>query len=129
MVSGYFGQADKEEAEELGINVYEYLNREALEVAPGSDGLLFFPYMLGERAPLWNSYSRGMFIGMSLNTERKHFVRSVFEGTAFALRHVMETIKEAGGQAECLRITARFQKPYLVTDQSIYASYADLYSG
>ena len=42
---------------------------------------------------------------MSLNTERKHFVRSVFEGTAFALRHVMETIKEAGGQAECLRIT------------------------
>lgn len=100
-----FGQADKEEAEKLGINVYEYLNREALEVAPGSDGLLFFPYMLGERAPLWNSYSRGMFIGMSLNTERKHFVRSVFEGTAFALRHVMETIKEAGGQAECLRIT------------------------
>ena len=89
----------------LAINVYEYLNREALEVAPGSDGLLFFPYMLGERAPLWNSYSRGMFIGMSLNTERKHFVRSVFEGTAFALRHVMETIKEAGGQAECLRIT------------------------
>ena len=107
-----FGQADKEEAEELGINVYEYLNREALEVAPGSDGLLFFPYMLGERAPLWNSYSRGMFIGMSLNTERKHFVRSVFEGTAFALRHVMETIQRSrrtGGMLTHHR--RRFQKP------------------
>ena len=61
------GASDKDAAQKLGINVYEYLNREALEVAPGSDGLLFFPYMLGERAPLWNSYARGMFIGMSLN--------------------------------------------------------------
>ena len=99
------GASDKDAAQKLGINVYEYLNREALEVAPGSDGLLFFPYMLGERAPLWNSYARGMFIGMSLNTQHNHFVRSIFEGTAFALRHVMETIKEAGGQAKCLRIT------------------------
>ena len=60
---------------------------------------------MGERAPLWNSHARGMFIGMSLDTQRDDLIRSVFEGTAYALRHVMETIKAAGVQANCLRIT------------------------
>ena len=100
-----FGQYEKTEAEKLGINVYEYLNRTALDVAPGSNGLIFFPYMLGERAPLWNSHAKGMFIGMSLDTRREHFIRAVFEGTGFALRHVLTTIKEAGGLADSLRIT------------------------
>jgi xylulokinase len=59
----------------------------------------------GERAPLWNSHARGMFIGLNLTTDRAHIIRSIFEGTAFALRHVMDTIKDAGGVAENLRIT------------------------
>ena len=46
-----------------------------------------------------------MFIGMSLDTTRNDFIRAVFEGTAFALRHVMETIKETGATANALRIT------------------------
>lgn len=100
-----FGEADRKLADEKGINVYELLNQEALEVPAGSNGVMFFPYLLGERAPLWNSYARGMFIGMSLDTTREEMVRAVFEGTAFALRHVMETVKEAGAVANCLRIT------------------------
>lgn len=100
-----FGQTEKAEAEKLGINVYDYLNQIAADVKPGADGLLFFPYMLGERAPLWNSYSRGMFIGMSLDTRREHFIRAIFEGTAFALRHVITSIQAEGGQADSLRIT------------------------
>ena len=67
--------------------------------------VMFFPYLLGERAPLWNSHARGMFIGMSLDTKHEDFTRAVFEGTAFALRHVMETIKAAGGVVNSLRIT------------------------
>lgn len=86
------------------VNIYTYLNELALEAKPGSGGLLFFPYLLGERAPLWNEYARGMLIGASMNMERCDLVRSVFEGTAFALRHVMETVKEAGATAEVLRI-------------------------
>jgi xylulokinase len=46
-----------------------------------------------------------MFIGLSLDTERKHIIRSIFEGTGFALRHVLDTIKDAGASASCLRIT------------------------
>jgi xylulokinase len=91
-------------AKEQGLNIYTYLNELALESKPGAGGLFFFPYLLGERAPLWNEYARGMFIGMGMDMKRSDLVRAVFEGTAFALRHVMETVKEAGATAELLRI-------------------------
>ena len=100
-----FGAAEQQIADERGVSVYDILNEEALGVPAGSNGVMFFPYLLGERAPLWNSHARGMFIGMSLDTTREEMVRAVFEGTAFALRHVMETVKESGAQANCLRIT------------------------
>ncbi len=87
-----------------GKNIYTYLNELALESKPGAGGLLFFPYLLGERAPLWNDYARGMFIGLSMDVKRADLVRSVFEGTAFALRHVMETVRESGAEANVLRI-------------------------
>lgn len=91
-------------AEAHNKNIYTYLNELALESKPGSGGLFFFPYLLGERAPLWNEYARGMFIGMGMDMKRSDLVRSVFEGTAYALRHVMETVKAAGAQAKVLRI-------------------------
>lgn len=99
------GQQEKDIAEARGINVYDYINQLALESPAGSNGVLFFPYLLGERAPLWNAHARGMFIGMQLDTTKVDLLRSVFEGTAYALRHVMETVKEAGGVATSLRIT------------------------
>jgi xylulokinase len=91
-------------AEAHGLNIYAYLNELALKAEPGSNGLFFFPYLLGERAPLWNDYARGMFIGMRMDMKREELVRSVFEGTAFALRHVIETVKASGGKAEALRV-------------------------
>lgn len=99
------GQPETDYARKHHINVYEYLNQRAAEAPAGSNGLLYFPYLLGERAPLWNSHARGMFIGLSLYTGREDIIRSVMEGTAFALRHVMTTIQEAGAGARCLRIT------------------------
>ena len=99
------GESDREKAAALGKNVYTYINEAAEEVPAGSNGVIFFPYLLGERAPLWNSHARGMFIGMSLDTKHEDFTRAVFEGTAFALRHVVETIKASGGTLNSLRIT------------------------
>ena len=98
------GKADIDDAKAAGLDAYEYLNRQALEAPAGGGGLLYFPYMLGERAPLWNSHAKGMFIGLSLDTERKHMIRSIFEGTAFAIRHVIDTIQQAGGDPQCLRV-------------------------
>lgn len=99
------GEIDREKAAALGKNAYTYINEIAEEVSAGSNGVMFFPYLLGERAPLWNSHARGMFIGMSLDTKHEDFTRAVFEGTAFALRHVVETIKAAGGKVDSLRVT------------------------
>ena len=76
----------------------------ALEAPAGCRGLYFFPYLLGERAPLWNDHAKGMFIGMGMDTSRAELTRSIFEGTAFALRHVMETIRESGGTARTIRV-------------------------
>jgi xylulokinase len=98
------GAEEREYARTHGINIYTYLNELALESPPGANGLFFYPYLLGERAPLWNDYARGMFIGLGMNTKRSDLVRSVLEGTAYALRHVMETVKEAGAKADILRI-------------------------
>lgn len=99
------GQPEKEYAAQHDLNVYDHLNQLASQTPAGSNGVMFFPYLLGERAPLWNSHARGMFIGMSLDTKREDLIRSVFEGTAYALRHVMDTVKEAGACADRLRIT------------------------
>lgn len=95
---------EREYCKENNLNIYSYLNTLALEAKPGSNGLFFFPYLLGERAPLWNDYASGMFVGMRMNMKRSDIVRSVFEGTAYAIRHVMETVKESGGNAASLRI-------------------------
>ena len=91
-------------AEEHGENIFAYLNELALEAPAGCRGLYFFPYLLGERAPLWNDHAKGMFIGMGMDTSRAELTRSIFEGTAFALRHVMETIRESGGTARTIRV-------------------------
>ncbi|MBP3900445.1 MAG: carbohydrate kinase [Blautia sp.] len=99
------GQPEREKATALGKNVYDYINEVAHDVPAGCKGTMFFPYLLGERAPLWNSHARGMFIGMSMDTTREDMLRSVFEGTAYAIRHVLETVKASGGEADCLRIT------------------------
>jgi xylulokinase len=95
---------EREYATTNNKNIYTYLNELALESKPGSNGIFFFPYLLGERAPLWNDYARGMFIGMGIDMKRSELIRSVFEGTAYALRHVMETIKAFGAEAKVLRI-------------------------
>jgi len=99
------GKDTIDDAAAKNMDVYDYLNEKALESPAGANGLIYFPYLLGERAPLWNSYAKGMFIGLSLDTRREHMIRSIFEGTAFALRHVTDTIRKAGGSINCLRIT------------------------
>ncbi len=98
------GAEERAYAEAHQKNIYDYLNELALEAKPGAGGLFFFPYLLGERAPLWNEYARGMFIGAGMDMKRSELIRSVFEGTAYALRHVMETVKKSGAKANVLRI-------------------------
>ncbi len=87
-----------------GKSVYEVLNEAAAHAKPGSKGVMFFPYMMGERAPLWNNHAKGMFIGLTMDTKREDIIRSIFEGTAYALKSVLEEFKRNGTEIDCLRI-------------------------
>lgn len=70
------------------------LIKEATQVSPGSDGLLFLPYLLGERAPIWNANARGVFFGLHINHERKHFIRATIEGVLYAICNIGRTLEE-----------------------------------
>lgn len=74
---------------------FEFLESEALQVPPGCDGLVFFPYLNGERAPIWDSQIRGGFIGLTLAHDRRYCTRAVYEGVGYAVRHVLETCEKA----------------------------------
>jgi gluconokinase len=71
-----------------GLDFDDVLNdlfKEASQVKTGSNGLLFLPYLLGERAPLWNANARGMYFGLNISHERKHFIRATIEGILFEI--------------------------------------------
>ncbi len=77
----------RDESAELS---YADLNREAGEIAPGAEGILFLPYLSGERTPHMDAHARGAFIGLSYHHGRGHLVRAVMEGVALALRQALE---------------------------------------
>ncbi|MCB9450982.1 MAG: xylulokinase [Anaerolineaceae bacterium] len=78
-------------------DAYPILSREAAAVAPGADGLLFLPYLSGERTPHMDPLARGAFIGLSSYHTRGHLARAVMEGVAFALRQALEISLSLGG--------------------------------
>ncbi|UFT98731.1 xylulokinase [Radiobacillus kanasensis] len=75
---------------------FEELVADVSTVAPGSDGLLFTPYLVGERTPHADATIRASFIGMDSSHERKHLVRSVLEGITFSLNESIEIFRESG---------------------------------
>jgi len=83
-------------------SVFERMSEEAGRIAPGSDGLIFLPYLAGERSPLWDPQARGMFYGIQFHHTRPHFIRAVMEGVAYSLRHNLEVAAEAGARAQTL---------------------------
>ena len=77
---------------------------EAAEVTPGADGLIFLPYLAGERSPIWDPEARGAFVGLTLQHGRAHLTRAVLEAAALAIRHVAEPILGAGVRVRAMRV-------------------------
>lgn len=75
---------------------YDEMNACIAEACPAPSGLIFLPYLSGERAPVWSTEAKGTWIGMTMDTNRARLLRSVLEGTAFALRHNMDAIRASG---------------------------------
>ena len=103
--------SEVETAKRLGVDPYDVLTKIASRVKPGAEGLIFHPYLAGERAPLWNADARGSFFGLTLSHQKEHMIRAALEGVLYnlytvylALIEVMNetpsTIKATGGFAK-----------------------------
>ena len=98
-----FADYERMMKEQTGASSLDQLNKIAEKVAPGCEGMVFLPYMSGERSPIWNPYAKGVFYGLDFAKTKGHMVRACMEGVAFSLRHNLEVAREAGAEADVLR--------------------------
>ncbi|CAG1016824.1 xylulokinase [Anaerolineales bacterium] len=91
-----FGQPETSVAELLGQNPFELFSSQVAKSKPGANGLIFLPYMAGERTPLWSSLPRGVFFGLTYNTSRADTLRAIMEGCAFAVYDNLQIAEEHG---------------------------------
>jgi xylulokinase len=99
----HFGPLELAAERDGAGDAYDLLCKEAETAPPGSDGAIFLPCMQGAMAPEWNGAARGVFYGLSLAHTRAHLTRALLEGTAFALRDILEAMR--GARLEVRRLT------------------------
>jgi len=97
-----FGAAERAKALDSGKSSFFEMDKEAEQIPAGSEGVVFLPYMAGERSPIWDSKAKGVYYGIDFAKTRAHFIRASMEGVAFSLRHNLETAEHAGAHAEIL---------------------------
>jgi len=81
---------------------FDDLTKEAELVPPGSDGVVFLPYMSGERSPIWDPDAKGVFYGLSFDKTKGHMIRALLEGVAFSLEHNLEVAAQTGIKVKAL---------------------------
>ncbi|MGC4378901.1 gluconokinase [Fictibacillus sp. Mic-4] len=106
-----FASSEVETAKRLGIDPYEVLTKIAERIRPGADGLLFHPYLAGERAPLWNPDVRGSFFGLTMAHKKEHMIRAALEGVIYNLYTVFLALMECmNGPVSRIQATGGFAK-------------------
>jgi xylulokinase len=93
----------QQDADSSSRDIFNRYNEAAAQVQEGSGGLIFLPYLNGERTPYWDPNARGVFFGVNLNTSKGHFVRAIMEGVSFGLRNNIETVESLGIQINEVR--------------------------
>ncbi len=88
----------------LQTSPYELMNAQAAQSPPGANGLLFLPYLMGERSPHWNPNARGAFVGLTIRHTRSDMIRAVLEGVAMNLRLILEAFQAQGAEVEAMRL-------------------------
>lgn len=96
---------EKEIAE---LDDYAALFEKADHISPGAEGLIFLPYLMGERAPIWNSSSCGVFFGISNRHRQEHFTKAVIEGISLALYSVGKALEDASGNIDKIYASGGF---------------------
>ncbi|MCD2255478.1 gluconokinase [Agrilactobacillus fermenti] len=104
---------EKITAEQMQVDAYDILTDIAAKIPAGSDGLLFLPYLGGERAPIWDANARGTFFGLTRQHTRAHMVRSALEGIVYNLYMVMLMIERIAGAPTKIQATGGFSRSAL----------------
>jgi xylulokinase len=91
-------------ADREGIHKFDVMDRMARESVAGAHKLFFLPYMMGERAPIWDPAARGTFLGLTLSHSRSDLIRAVLEGVAYALRSILDVMAERNIDVGNLRL-------------------------
>ena len=91
-----FGREEMVEAEKVGKDPYDLLVEKAAGIKPGSDGLLFYPYLTGAFSPKFNEKVRGVFFGVGLSHTKAHFIRAILEGVAFQYLETFGILEDLG---------------------------------
>jgi len=90
------------------ITDYTAFISKAASLSPGANGLIFLPYLMGERAPVWDSRVRGAFFGITTQHRQEHFTRALMEGISFALYQVARVLRDAGGEMKQINASGGF---------------------
>lgn len=98
-----FGGYERLMEERTKTSSLDQLGSLAEGVPAGSDGVIFLPYMAGERSPIWDPDAKGVFYGLDFNKTKGHFVRALMEGVAFSLKHNIDIAAAAGAPVGELR--------------------------
>lgn len=93
-----------------GKSATEQMIQEAMTVPAGSQGLLFLPFLNGERAPYWNPDARGSFLGVSMIHKRAHFARAVMEGVIYSVYSIVKGLQESIGELEMIQASGGFAR-------------------
>jgi xylulokinase len=109
----HFGNAEAWYAHQTGVDPYDLFMKEAEKIPPGSAGLLWLPYLMGERTPHLDARARGMWFGLTAAHTRGHLIRSILEGVAFSLRDSLEIFKELGIPVEQIRASGGGSRSFL----------------
>lgn len=105
-----FGSSEVEVAKRLGVDPYDLMIDIAEKVPAGSEGLLFLPFLTGERAPYWNPNARGTFFGIGLQHKREHFIRAVLEGVIMSVFSIGVALRDLTGPAKDVRASGGFAR-------------------
>lgn len=97
------GDLERAEAAESNRDAYQILTEEAARVSPGCEGLIFLPYLSGERTPHADPNARGVFFGLTLRHDKAHLTRAVLEGVSYGLRDSLELMRDLGLSIEQVR--------------------------